>query len=160
VPSWSRPVKKVVGSASDIKQDIPPPEATGFSCSVILLLDAADNARPLVGVPAVSFPRVSSGGLLVSSPPGTEGPRTDCLWGIGPTALGSKAGARGVTGVVGCGVGVEDVVAVEVEENGERTEPNTRLAVSREASFPTSMLNREGFLGFFGGGRGRNSRGM
>ena len=64
-----------------------------------------------------------------------------------------------VVGVVACGVTAEDEEAVEVEENGEKTEPSTLFAFSREASFPTSMLSREGFLRCFGGGWGRKSYG-
>ena len=44
-----------------------------------------------------------------------------------------------------------DEEAEEDEANGEKTEPSTRLAVSREASFTTSMPNREGLLYCSGG---------
>lgn len=64
-----------------------------------------------------------------------------------------------------CGLGtlVEDGVedgGVEVgDENGEKTEPSTRFALSREASLLSWDLVREGFLGFAGdedGGRRSN----
>jgi len=158
VPSWSRPVKNVVGSASEIKQDIPPPEATGFSCSVTLLLDAADNARFLLDLSAVSIPRLSSDGLDMLASPGTTAVGIIGLCCIRAAALPpSKAGSCGVVGDVDCGVAAEDDEAVEDVEKDEKTEPNTRFAFSREASFPTSMLSREGFLRCFGGGWGRNS---
>ena len=47
-----------------------------------------------------------------------------------------------------------EVVAVEVleEEREEKTEPRTRFAFSREASFPNSIRIRERSLGSAGGG--------
>ena len=54
----------------------------------------------------------------------------------------------------------EDEAEEEFEENGDKTEPNTRFAVSREASFPNSNRNLDGFFGSGGGGGGRRSRGM
>jgi hypothetical protein len=59
-----------------------------------------------------------------------------------------------------------DALAAEVEAeegleevNEEKTEPNTRFALSREASFVSTRRNLEGFLGSGGGGRGCKSRG-
>lgn len=60
-------------------------------------------------------------------------------------------------GVVDCGVAAEDEEAVEDAVSDDRTEPSTRFAFSREASFPTSMLSRDWVLRFLGGGSGRNS---
>jgi hypothetical protein len=54
---------------------------------------------------------------------------------------------------------VSEVVEV-LEENGENTEPSTRFAFSREASFLSSMRNLESFLGSRGRGGGRRSNGM
>jgi hypothetical protein len=56
----------------------------------------------------------------------------------------------------------EEVFAVleVLEENGENTDPSTRFAFSREASFLSSMRNLESFLGSRGGGCGRRSNGM
>jgi hypothetical protein len=62
-----------------------------------------------------------------------------------------------------CGLG--DLVDEEadaavglVEEKEEKTEPITRFALSREASFVSWVLAREGFLGR-GWGGGRRSKG-
>lgn len=46
----------------------------------------------------------------------------------------------------------EEEEAEKVEENGEKTAPNTRFAFSREASFPSSTRMREGFFGLGAGG--------
>jgi hypothetical protein len=55
----------------------------------------------------------------------------------------------------------EDVaVEVEDEESEEKTEPRTRFAFSREASFPNSIRMREGFFGSLGGGGGLRSTGI
>jgi hypothetical protein len=45
------------------------------------------------------------------------------------------------------------------EVNEEKTEPNTRFAVSREASFLKSIRNLDGVFGSGGDGSGRRSRG-
>jgi hypothetical protein len=47
----------------------------------------------------------------------------------------------------------------EVEENGENTDPSTRFAFSRDASFLSSMRNLEAFFDWGGGGGGLRSKG-
>lgn len=54
----------------------------------------------------------------------------------------------------------EEVEVVDgVAEEDRKTDPNTRFAFSRDASFLSSMRNLEGFLGSLGGGAGRRSNG-
>jgi hypothetical protein len=53
----------------------------------------------------------------------------------------------------------EDEAEEEFEVNEEKTEPNTRFALSREASFLSSRRNRDSVLGSGGGGRGLRSKG-
>lgn len=64
-----------------------------------------------------------------------------------------------------CGLGVlvddaaEDVGEEGWDEKGEKTEPSTRFALSREASLFNWDLVREGFLGSGGDDGGRKSNG-
>ena len=51
------------------------------------------------------------------------------------------------------------VVVDEFEEKDEKTEPSTRFAFSREASFLNSTLNLNGLFGWGGDGRGLRSKG-
>lgn len=53
----------------------------------------------------------------------------------------------------------DEAAEVEKEESEGKTDPRTRLALSREASFPNSTRIREGFWGSAGGGEGNRSDG-
>ena len=81
----------------------------------------------------------------------------------------AAAGRESVRGVVGLKdpveLAAEDEAAGNDEEEGEseeNTDPNTRLAFSREASFLSSIRIRDGFLGFVGVGalEGRKERSL
>jgi len=77
-----------------------------------------------------------------------------------------SAEAALIEGVLTGGLGdrvelaAEDEAAEEFEESEEKTEPSTRFAFSREASFSSSVRIHEGFFGGGGVGRGRRSAGM
>lgn len=73
-------------------------------------------------------------------------------------ALGEDSASPGLSDLVESAA--EDVAVEVLEENGEKTEPSTRLAFSLDASFLSSRLNLEGFLGSLGVGGGRRSNGI
>ena len=56
-------------------------------------------------------------------------------------------------------VAADDGAEEVEEENGEKTDPSTRFAFSREASFLSFTRNFESFFGSGGGGAGRRSKG-
>ena len=81
---------------------------------------------------------------------GSDGPRDN-------DALGDEPPSPGLSDLVE--LAAEDVAVEGFEENGEKTDPSTRFAFSREASFLNSRRNLEGCFGVFGGGDGRRSNG-
>lgn len=88
--------------------------------------------------------------LLANIVFGSDGPKDS-------DPLGDEPPSPGLSDLVELAA---EVVAVEgLEENGEKTDPSTRFAFSREASFLNSRRNLEGCLGGFGGGDGRRSKG-
>lgn len=75
----------------------------------------------------------------------------------------TESDARGEAEAAGLGdlveLAAEDVAVEEEEEDGKKTEPSTRFAFSREASFLSCNRNLEGLFGGGGGGDGRRSNG-
>lgn len=163
-----------------IEQDTPLPEQTGFSESepifpvirepaLILGLLAETLLKVLptsnVGVcaPPIAFSRE---GLDIALSPidGGSDLRENMVVGS-EEAIDREA--RGELGVAGVADGLADLVELaaevvateEFEEEGKKTEPSTRFAFSREASFLSCRRNFEGSFGGGGGGPGRRSNG-
>lgn len=177
VPSWSRPVRYITGSARMIEQDTPLPEQTGFSESELifpfskdpaLMLGLVELLRVLPAsdpIPDTCVPvAVSSEGLdMVVSPGKVTGDALRANIVVGSDEAIDKD-ARGDLGISGLAdlveFAAEDVAAEELEDDGKKTEPSTLFALSREdASFLSCIRSFEGFFGGGGGGEGRKSNG-
>lgn len=154
-----------------IEQDTPLPDATGFSLSCAIELAALFPTAPILFLPvpalilflpAAPWAFSTNGGpdiVKLSKPL----PATDRLEYM---VMGFDAAAyTGVTDRVVSGLidlvelTAEDAAVEELKENGEKTDPSTRFAFSREASFLRSNRKREGFFASGEGGRGRRSNG-
>ena len=156
-----------MGSAKMIETVTPLPDAIGFSdsgCTIRLPL-FADVIGTVFTLPLLAPPCVglSAAGLDIAQ--------------SSKTMLGAALLERIVLGLTDAverevllrlsASGLVDLVelaAVDVaveddEENEEKTVPRTRLAFSRDASFPSSRRNVEDVWWSGGGGRGLRSRG-
>jgi hypothetical protein len=144
-----------------IETATPFPEATGFSVSTFL---AAFTLTLLVATTPVGL---SNDGLTIagSSTP-LQALKRDLLEyndvGSAEAAWKEARGAAvsGLEDLEDDALAAEDEAVEEFEVNEEKTEPNTRFALSREASFLSSRRNLDGFLGSGGGGWGLRSKGM
>ena len=159
VPSWSRPVKKTVGSAKTMKQAIPFPEQTGFSplqAASDDVIEAAPTAYRWADswsfTDELGCPLAPVAAISESSNPAIPNP--DLLeYSVAESAAADvKDGARVEAGLdERVEPAAEDEAVEEVEESEEKTDPSTRFAFSREASFLSSTIIREDFLGSGGG---------
>jgi hypothetical protein len=141
VPSWSRPVRNMTGSARIMEHDTPFPEQTGFSASCVSF---EETEIELITELALR--------LCLGTAPGGLPPRDGLDIAIGESSTTVPAVALLANIVVGsadadendapivCGladleeVAAEDGAAELDEEKGVKTEPSTRFAFSREAS--------------------------
>jgi hypothetical protein len=143
-----------------IETATPFPEATGFSFSICC------TEFTLRVLAAASPAGVSNDGLAiaVSSNPLQALKRDPLEYNDAGFVEASWKEAR--EAVVSGLEDLEEVVLAAEDEAGEgfgereeKTEPNTRFALSREASFLNPIRNLDGFLGSGGGGTGRSSKG-
>ena len=115
------------------------------------VLSAKEGRGIVTGKSAGAVPVTAAAALLANMVLGSDEPKDNDV-------LGDEPPSPGLSDLVE--LAAEDV-AVEglEEENGAKTDPSTRFAFSREASFLNSRRNLEGCLGGFGGGDGRKSNG-
>jgi hypothetical protein len=149
-----------------MEHDTPFPEQTGFSVSCAIFNGETFEPftelalRLCLGAAPGKLP--PSGGLDIAiAGSSTNVPAAALLAKIvvGPADAGEND-ALSISGLVGLVELAAEDGAVEVdEENGEKTDPSTRFAFSREASFLSSTRNLDPFFGSEGGGGGLRSNG-
>jgi len=137
------------------------PEHTGFSVSCPILVGINEAARFLCRAGPLEL--LVSGGLDISESFRASLDDADLLenivFGSAVAAANDVLGDLLISPLVGR-VELEVLgVVVDEFEKEEKTEPSTRFAFSREASFPNSTLNLDGYLVSGGGGSGLRSKG-
>jgi hypothetical protein len=161
-------VRKITGSARIIEHDTPFPEKTGFSASCAIfegsIVDPFTELALRLCLGAAPGTLSPSGGLDIAiAGSSTNDPAAALLANIVVrSADADENDALSVSGLADpVELAAEDgAVEVEVdEEKGEKTDPSTRFAFSREASFLSSTRNLDGFFGSRGGGGGLRSKG-
>jgi len=136
---------------------------TGFSCSERLLVEVTEAPLMLFLGPAPRAVSIATLDIVGSSSPAIPNPGLLLAY----IDVGSEDAATNEGGLSDAGLAERVELAAEdgaeeedVEDSEEKTDPSTRFAFSREASFLNSMRRRDTFLGSGGGGRGLRSKGM
>jgi hypothetical protein len=156
----------MTGSARTIEHDTPFPEQTGFSASSVALEGTVIEPTELElrlclgATPGGLPPR--DGRDIATAESSTTVPAVALLANI---VVGSaEADGNDALSVWGLAdlvdVAAEDGAVELDEEKGEKTDPSTRFAFSREASFLSFTWNLDNFFGSGGGGGGLRSNGM
>lgn len=159
-------MRNITGSARIMEHDTPFPEQTGFSVSCAIFESSTVQPftelalRLCLGVAPGTLP--PSGGLdIAMAGSSTNVPAAALLANIVVGSADADGNdALSVSGLVDLvELAAEDGAVEADEEKGEKTDPSTRFAFSREASFLSSMRNFDTFFGSGGGGGGVRSNG-